>query len=98
MILAAAGYEWSVATSHYSRNKIQSQIKLDKWFPYDQTSLVKISKKFNSPYQDWLRQTGRTQSELCQSLNLPSTRMPASIESLKKIITLVEFKNCKSTL
>ena len=34
--------------------------------------------------KDWLRQTGRTQSELCQSLNLPSTRMPTLIESLKK--------------
>ncbi len=34
--------------------------------------------------KDWLRQTGRTQSELCQSLNLPSSRMPTLIESLKK--------------
>ena len=34
--------------------------------------------------KDWLRQTGRTQSELCQSLNLPSARMPNLIESLKK--------------
>ena len=34
--------------------------------------------------KDWLKQTGRTQSELCQSLNLPSTRMPTLIESLKK--------------
>ena len=34
--------------------------------------------------KDWLRQTGRTQSELCQSLNLPSARMPTLIESLKK--------------
>ena len=33
--------------------------------------------------KDWLRQTGRTQSELCQSLNLPSARMPTLIESLK---------------
>ncbi|WP_269616760.1 hypothetical protein [Prochlorococcus marinus] len=34
--------------------------------------------------KDWLKQTGRTQSELCQSLNLPSARMPILIESLKK--------------
>ena len=34
--------------------------------------------------KDWLRQTGRTQSELCNSLNLPSARMPTLIESLKK--------------
>ena len=34
--------------------------------------------------KDWLRQTGRTQSELCQSLNLSSTRMPTLIDSLKK--------------
>tara|TARA_Y100001968_G_C18698106_1_gene410005 strand:+ start:110 stop:442 length:333 start_codon:yes stop_codon:yes gene_type:complete len=34
--------------------------------------------------KDWLRQTGRTQSELCQSLNLPSARMPTLIEYLKK--------------
>ncbi len=34
--------------------------------------------------KDWLRQTGRTQSELCQSLDLPSARLPILIESLKK--------------
>ena len=34
--------------------------------------------------KDWLKQTGRTQSELCQTLNLPSARMPILIESLKK--------------
>ncbi len=34
--------------------------------------------------KDWLRQTGRTQSELCQSLNLPSARMQNLIEFLKK--------------
>ena len=34
--------------------------------------------------KDWLRQTGRTQSELCHTLNLPSARMPNLIESLKK--------------
>ena len=34
--------------------------------------------------KDWLKQTGRTQSELCQSLNLPSSRMPSLIDSFKK--------------
>ena len=34
--------------------------------------------------KDWLRQTGRTQSELCQSLNLPSARMVNLIDFLKK--------------
>ena len=34
--------------------------------------------------KDWLRQIGRTQSELCHSLNLPSARMPTLIEFLKK--------------
>ena len=34
--------------------------------------------------KDWLKQTGRTQSELCQTLNIPSARMPTLIESLKK--------------
>ena len=34
--------------------------------------------------KDWLRQTGRTQSELCHSLNLSSTRMPTLIDFLKK--------------
>ena len=34
--------------------------------------------------KDWLRQTGKTQSELCKSLNLPSTRMPILIDFLKK--------------
>ena len=34
--------------------------------------------------KDWLRQTGRTQSEVCQSLNLPSSRMQNLIDSLKK--------------
>tara|TARA_B100000214_G_C23559258_1_gene442058 strand:+ start:162 stop:482 length:321 start_codon:yes stop_codon:yes gene_type:complete len=34
--------------------------------------------------KDWLRQTGRTQSELCQSLNLTSSRIPTLIDFLKK--------------
>ena len=34
--------------------------------------------------KDWLKQIGKTQSELCQSLNLPSSRMPTLIDFLKK--------------
>ena len=34
--------------------------------------------------KDWLRQTRRTQSELCECLNLPSTRIPVLIDFLKK--------------
>tara|TARA_Y100001968_G_scaffold232126_1_gene214882 strand:+ start:1245 stop:1580 length:336 start_codon:yes stop_codon:yes gene_type:complete len=34
--------------------------------------------------KDWLRQAGRTQSDLCQSLSLPSTRMSTLIDFLKK--------------
>ncbi len=34
--------------------------------------------------KDWLKQTGRTQSELCQNLKLPSSRLPTLIEFLKK--------------
>ena len=33
--------------------------------------------------KDWLRQTGKTQSELCQSLNLPSSRMQTLIDYIK---------------
>ena len=34
--------------------------------------------------KDWLRQVGKTQSELCQSLNLTSARIPTLIDFLKK--------------
>tara|TARA_Y100001968_G_scaffold96216_1_gene86304 strand:+ start:84 stop:419 length:336 start_codon:yes stop_codon:yes gene_type:complete len=34
--------------------------------------------------KDWLRQTGRSQAELCQRLNLSSSRMPTLIDFLKK--------------
>ncbi len=34
--------------------------------------------------KDWLRQSGKTQSELCNSLNLPSARMQTLIDLLKK--------------
>ena len=33
--------------------------------------------------KDWLRQTGKTQSELCQRLNLSSARVQTLIEFLK---------------
>ena len=33
--------------------------------------------------KDWLRQTGRTQSELCQRLKLPSARIQTLIDFLK---------------
>ena len=33
--------------------------------------------------KDWLRQIGKTQSELCQTLNLSTSRMPTLIEFLK---------------
>ena len=33
--------------------------------------------------KDWLRQTGKTQSELCQRLNLSSSRVQTLIEFLK---------------
>ena len=34
--------------------------------------------------KDWLKQTGKTQSELCQNLNLPSSRIQTLIDFLKK--------------
>ena len=34
--------------------------------------------------KDWLRQSGKTQSELCHGLNLSSARMPTLIDFLKK--------------
>ena len=37
--------------------------------------------------KDWLKQTGKTQSELCHSLNLNSARIPVLLEFLK-----IEFK------
>ncbi|MBW3041601.1 hypothetical protein [Prochlorococcus marinus] len=49
----------------------------DQWSKDIEEDLILLIK-------DWLRQTGRTQSELCQSLNLPSTRFPILIDFLKK--------------
>ena len=37
--------------------------------------------------KDWLRQIGRTQSDLCQSLNLSSSRIQTLIDFLKKDFT-----------
>ena len=54
-----------------------SAMSKDRWSQEIEEDLILLIK-------DWLRQTGRTQSELCQSLNLSSARMPSLIESLKK--------------
>ncbi len=54
-----------------------SSMSKDRWSKDIEEDLILLIK-------DWLKQTGRTQSELCQTLNLPSARMPTLIESLKK--------------
>ena len=54
-----------------------SSMSKDRWSKTIEEDLLLLIK-------DWLKQTGRTQSELCQALNLPSARMPILIESLKK--------------
>ena len=54
-----------------------STMSKERWSKDIEEDLVLLIK-------DWLKQTGRSQSELCQSLNLPSTRMPTLIEYLKK--------------
>jgi len=54
-----------------------SSMSKERWSKDIEEDLILLIK-------DWLRQTGRTQSELCQSLDLPSARMPTLIESLKK--------------
>ena len=54
-----------------------SSMSKDRWSIDIEEGLILLIK-------DWLKQTGRTQSELCQTLNLPSARMPILIESLKK--------------
>ena len=46
-----------------------STMSKERWSKDIEEDLVLLIK-------DWLRQTGRTQSELCQSLHLPSSRMP----------------------
>ena len=54
-----------------------SHMNRDGWSKEIEEDLILLIK-------DWLRQTGRTQSELCQSLNLPSARIPTLIDFLKK--------------
>ena len=54
-----------------------SSMNKERWSKDIEENLILLIK-------DWLKQTGRTQSELCQTLNLPSARMPTLIESLKK--------------
>ena len=54
-----------------------SSMSKERWSKDIEENLILLIK-------DWLKQTGRTQSELCQTLNLPSGRMSTLIESLKK--------------
>ena len=54
-----------------------SSMSKERWSKDIEEGLILLIK-------DWLKQTGRTQSELCQTLNLSSARMPTLIESLKK--------------
>ena len=49
----------------------------DRWSKEIEEDLILLIK-------DWLRQIGRTQSELCKSLNLPSARIQTLVEFLKK--------------
>ena len=49
----------------------------DNWSKEIEKDLIVLIK-------DWLRQTGRTQSELCQALNLHSARIQTLIDFLKK--------------
>ncbi len=52
-------------------------LKMTKWSNETEEQLILLIK-------DWLKQIGKNQSDLCQCLNLPSTRMPVLIEALKK--------------
>ena len=54
-----------------------SSMSKERWSKDIEEDLILLIK-------DWLKQTGRTQSELCQTLNLPSARMQTLIEFLKK--------------
>ena len=56
---------------------VSSMSSKERWSKDIEEDLILLIK-------DWLKQTGRTQSELCQTLNLPSARMQTLIESLKK--------------
>ena len=52
-------------------------LKMTKWSKETEEQLILFIK-------DWLKQIGKNQSDLCQCLNLSSTRMPILIEALKK--------------
>ena len=54
-----------------------SSMSKERWSKDIEEDLILLIK-------DWLKQTGRTQSELCQTLNLPSARIATLVESLKK--------------
>ena len=53
------------------------KLKMTKWSNEIEEQLILFIK-------DWLKQIGKSQSDLCQCLKLPSTRMPVLIEALKK--------------
>ena len=55
-------------------------MKSERWSKDIEEDLILLIK-------DWLKNIGKTQSELCQSLNLPSSRMPTLIDFLKKDFT-----------
>ena len=52
-------------------------LTMTKWSEKTEEQLILFIK-------DWLKQIGKNQSDLCQYLKLPSTRMPVLIEALKK--------------
>ena len=52
-------------------------MKMTNWSKETEDELILLIK-------DWLKQIGKTQSDLCQNLNLSSTRMSFLIEALKK--------------
>ena len=54
-----------------------SDMNRDGWSQDIEEELILLIK-------DWLRQIGKTQSELCQSLNLSSARIPTLIDFLRK--------------
>ncbi len=53
------------------------KLKMKNWSNEIEQELITLIK-------DWLKQIGKTQSELCQRLGLPSSRMPILINFLKK--------------
>ena len=55
-------------------------MKKDRWSKELEEDLIIL-------IRDWLRQKGKTQSELCQSLKLTSARIPTLIDFFKKEFT-----------